>query len=253
MGEYKIKLGWKPSVPDHRDYKFSFSTAKIDLPNKVDLRNKIRNIFRQDFNDCVANSTSNLISSLDHDTQYIKYIPSRLYIYYNARSIDGSQCFDEGCMIRNAMKTLSRDSFVSEESFRYIPQNVFIPPSLQVYDEAKRNKVHIQCYRNITNTEYNIKYVLSQGHIIIFGAMLYESFTNLDSNYKVPEPDIINEKLLGGHCMLIYGYDDDTKCFYICNSWGNGWGDDGFHKQSYKYVCSNLCDDFWVIENINKI
>ena len=250
--KFQIKLGCKFTPKDSRDYKFSFPIVPIDLPPKVDLRHKIRQIFKQEFNDCVSQGTSNLISALDYDTKYLNYTPSRMYIYYNARAIDGSEYFDEETSIRNAMKSLSKNSFLSEESYKYIPQNVFMPPPLEVIQEAKQNKVYIQCYKNIDNTEYNLKYVLSQNNIIIFGAMLYESFTNLDKDYKCPDPDISNEKLLGGHCMLICGFSNKTNYFTVCNSWSSNWGDGEIYYMSYKYICSDLCADFWIVDNLNK-
>jgi hypothetical protein len=37
----------------------------------------------------------------------------------------------------------------------------------------------------------------------------------------------------GGHCIAIIGY-DDTQGYWLCkNSWGPGWGDNGFFKIAY--------------------
>ena len=251
---FNIKLGWKPSSADPRDYKFSLpSSPRGDLPTKVDLKHKIRQIFKQDYNDCVANGSSNLISSLDYNTKYLRYTPSRLYVYYNARQIDGNQYFDEGTSIRNAMKCLAKDSFISEESYKYIQDHVFMRPPMPVYEEARSNKVYIKCYKNIDNNLINLKYVLSQGNIIIFGALLFESFVNLDKNFKCPDPNPSIEKTLGGHCMLIVGYNNDTECFTIANSWGTQWGNEGFHFMSYKYITDrDLSNDFWVCEQLTK-
>ena len=83
--------------------------------------------------------------------------------------------------------------------------------------------------------------------------MLYESFVHLDENYKVPDPNPDYEKMLGGHCMVLTGYDDDKQVFCAANSWGTGWGIDGFHYMSYKYICDpNLSSDFWVCESLTK-
>ena len=250
--KFQIKLGWKKDNIDHRDVKFSFPSDKIDLPTKTDLSHTIRQIFKQDYNDCVANGTSNLITSLDFDTKYIKYTPSRLFIYYNAREIDGNECFDEGTTIRNAMKCIAKSSFLSEENYKYIDQHVFKKPPINIYTDAKSKPYYVKCYKNITNTEYNIKYALYQGHVIIFGALLFDSFVHYDTNFKVPDPEPSRESTLGGHCMLIVGYDDIKQCFFIANSWGEEWCDKGFHYMSYKYICSDLCSDFWLISSLTK-
>ena len=38
---------------------------------------------------------------------------------------------------------------------------------------------------------------------------------------------------LGGHCVALIGYDDGRQAFRIMNSWGTGWGDNGFLWVSY--------------------
>lgn len=37
----------------------------------------------------------------------------------------------------------------------------------------------------------------------------------------------------GGHCISIIGYDDTAKCWICKNSWGAGWGENGFFKIGY--------------------
>jgi C1A family cysteine protease len=38
---------------------------------------------------------------------------------------------------------------------------------------------------------------------------------------------------VGGHCVSIVGYDDNARCWLCKNSWGRGWGEDGFFKIAY--------------------
>jgi C1A family cysteine protease len=37
----------------------------------------------------------------------------------------------------------------------------------------------------------------------------------------------------GGHCVSLIGYDDNQSCWICKNSWGPGWGDNGFFKIGY--------------------
>lgn len=39
--------------------------------------------------------------------------------------------------------------------------------------------------------------------------------------------------LVGGHCVQIVGYDDAKKCWIAKNSWGTGWGEDGYFRIAY--------------------
>ena len=38
---------------------------------------------------------------------------------------------------------------------------------------------------------------------------------------------------MGGHCVLLDGYDDAQQCFKAKNSWGMGWGESGYFRISY--------------------
>ena len=37
----------------------------------------------------------------------------------------------------------------------------------------------------------------------------------------------------GGHVMLIVGYDDNQSCWFVKNSWGSGWGAQGYPRIGY--------------------
>jgi hypothetical protein len=41
---------------------------------------------------------------------------------------------------------------------------------------------------------------------------------------------------LGGHAICVVGYDDDKRHWIVKNSWGTGWGEDGFGRVAYGEV-----------------
>jgi Papain family cysteine protease len=43
----------------------------------------------------------------------------------------------------------------------------------------------------------------------------------------------VSGEQLGGHCVSIVGYNDSDQCWICKNSWGTGWGEDGFFKIGY--------------------
>ena len=50
------------------------------------------------------------------------------------------------------------------------------------------------------------------------------------------------EQVLGGHAIVIVGYDDEQKRVKFVNSWGAGWGDHGFGYLPYDYVTKYMSD-----------
>ena len=88
-----------------------------------------------------------------------------------------------------------------------------------------------------------------QEHTIVIGISVYESFESVEVSKTgiVPIPKD-GENNLGGHAILIVGYDDDKKCFKFRNSWGESWGDKGYGYIPYNYLTNpNLAGDFWKI------
>ena len=53
------------------------------------------------------------------------------------------------------------------------------------------------------------------------------------------------EEVLGGHAVLAVGYDNDQQRFRFRNSWGTGWGQEGYGTIPYAYLTTrSLSSDF---------
>ena len=57
-----------------------------------------------------------------------------------------------------------------------------------------------------------------------------------------------NEQVAGGHAVMAVGYDDQNQWRLVRNSWGDGWGMNGYFTLPYQYLLeTNLSDDFWTV------
>lgn len=64
--------------------------------------------------------------------------------------------------------------------------------------------------------------------------MVYEDFMH----YKNGVYSYTTGKKLGGHAVLLVGYNDEGQYFIIKNSWDTGWGEGGFFRIAYSEMNS---------------
>ena len=73
-----------------------------------------------------------------------------------------------------------------------------------------------------------------KGALVKYGPLptsmrVYEDFMH----YKSGVYSFTSGKSLGGHAVLLVGYDDAERCFIVKNSWGANWGENGFFRIDY--------------------
>ena len=77
----------------------------------------------------------------------------------------------------------------------------------------------------------NIRKVLADNRPVIVGMCVFNSFTKVKDVW-----DGKNDGYYGCHALCIVGYDNDFLggAFEVMNSWGTGWGDQGFAWITYE-------------------
>ena len=246
-------LNWKPSPKDERDFKFALNFSLLseeELPKVVDLRSLIPEIWDQgQLGSCAGHSTGMAVLYQSRK-QNREINPSRLFLYYNARVIQGWQKEDSGCYIRDCFKTLNKEGVCKNDTWPYIEKEVVTKPSEKSYKEGL-DTVSTKYYR-IGQSILEMKNCLANGRPFVFGFEVFTSFMNGNWIDTMPTPKQ-NEKSLGGHATIAVGYDDDKKCFLIKNSWGSDWKMKGYFWMPYSYIVTNRCDDFWTLESLKEI
>jgi C1A family cysteine protease len=244
-------FGWKPDRPDRRDKLFGvhIKPTLTETPPKVDLRQWTSPVEDQSsVGSCTANATVGAIEYNDIKRNPGHMDLSRLFLYYNTRVIERSVNVDAGAYIRDVIKTAAKDGVCEERLWPYRVSRWYVKPNRACYKNAIKYK--IKMYARVTTFDGIIQ-ALADGYPVIFGATLYESFQSppVSEEGVVPMPKP-NERTIGGHAMLIVGYDKDQKHFIIRNSWGTGWGQDGHCVMPFDYfkTIGDLVDDLWIIK-----
>jgi C1A family cysteine protease len=200
---------------------------------------------------CTGNAIAGAVQ-FDRIKQKLKpaFAPSRLFIYYNERAIEGTVASDSGAMIRNGIKSIANLGDCPESSWPYDIAKFAQKPSPAAYKEALKYKA-VQ-YQRVVRSLSQFKGCLASGYPFVFGFSVYESFESNDvaTTGVAPLPGH-GEKLLGGHAVLAVGYDDAAQRLIVRNSWGKGWGQAGYFTLPYAYLTEpNLSDDFWTVRLI---
>lgn len=248
----KIKqYGWQPDLPDYRDHLYSAVVRPIVLPKQIDLRTECPEVYDQgQLGSCTANAIGAIYEFVQKKETNSSFMPSRLFVYYNTREMDGTTSVDSGARLRDGMKTVSKIGVCPETEWPYIIKMFSKRPKLKCYSIATENKVI--AYKRIPQVLNQMKACLAEGYPFIFGFTVFESFEGEEVRHSgIVELPREGERSLGGHAVTCVGYDDEKQAFLIRNSWGKDWGLDGHCWMPYSYVTNNsLSSDFWTIRQV---
>ena len=259
--------GALPDPPDDRDRKIRYLNEQIPTDPTVDLRPYVPQVLNQlQLGSCTANAVVAAFS-IDTKKQKLYYFePSRLFLYYNTREIEGSVCNDSGASLRNTVKAFNRCGVCPEKrieacdfgegkpdgSRRYLPywpydtQKFSKKPPPQCYSEAVRNNI---CkYERLPQEIDQLRACLKSGSPFVFGFKVFPSFGATDSFGIMPMP-AKGEVSHSSHAVVAVGYDDERKKVVVLNSWGCHWGENGYFYMPYEFITSErYSHDFWKIE-----
>lgn len=226
------------------------------LPPSVDLRSKCPPILNQgDLGSCTANAIGNAhyFEQLRQGSPSAAPV-SRLFIYYNERSLEGTIDSDAGAAISDGIKSIVQVGVCPETSWKYDIGKFTVQPPQVAYSEAMLHQA--LKYQRVAQNITTMKTVLASGHPFVIGFTVYESFESavVAKTGLMPMPNLLRERELGGHAVLVVGYDDQTSRLIVMNSWGPGWGAAGYFYMPYNFILNpQMAQDFWVLTEVETV
>jgi len=245
----KYNFQWQPDRLDSRDYTYKLTTKAT--PNIVDLRRYCSPIENQgSLGSCTGQAIAGAIELLNKRNGNHRDI-SRLFIYYYERLILGTVNYDSGAYIRDGIKATNHYGASLESYWPYDIKKFRQEPIVEAKTDALNRKV--TRYERVTNFDGCIN-ALSNGYPVIMGFHVYSSFMsmNVARTGMMPYPNTKRERLLGGHAVLLVGYNKTKKVFIARNSWGTSWGDRGYFYMPFSVVTNtSMSSDYWIIKSVN--
>ncbi|MBM3791378.1 MAG: cysteine protease [Acidobacteria bacterium] len=265
MTTERYAMGWQRDVPDIRDYSpaheeivrilgrsKALKRSKAGRAPSCDLTQWCSPVENQGaIGSCTAHAGVGLIEYFERRAFGKHVDASRLFLYKVTRNLL-HWTGDTGAWLRTTMKAMVLFGVPPEEYYAYDTSKFEREPNAFCYAFAQ-NYQSIKYYRldgpGITPGKLldRIKSFLAAGHPSMFGFTVY-SFGNEKGEFAFPGP---SDSVKGGHAVMAVGYDDKRKigkekgALKIRNSWGTGWGENGYGWLPYRYVEAGLAVDFW--------
>tara|TARA_B100001250_G_scaffold305600_1_gene267520 strand:+ start:313 stop:1584 length:1272 start_codon:yes stop_codon:yes gene_type:complete len=242
-----LKYSTSEKIRDYDKFESPLGFSEESLPYKYSLEKYVPLILNQgQTGTCVGFSTlyyglstsyNFLFGYTDKGEKYANSFDP--YFIYSIMKNDVNDC-DEGTYMDQAL-----DLLIKIGAKKY-----FYPPYINCNSNWNKNKLiniseYISPYKmktwyylDVDNVDVigNIKYWITKGSPVMFGASITSSLQSYSSynlngvNSNGLWTPNLNETPTGGHAMCIVGYDDYKHggVFRVANSWGRDYGDNGY-------------------------
>lgn len=231
----------------------TFSAGAADLPRRVDLRGFCTPVEDQgQTSSCVANAIVGALELHQRKAGLATTDLSRLFLYFNARSLSKKENEDCGTYINHGMAAVLAFGVCEERMWPFERAMVTTRPTDACFQNATKYEA-VQFAR--TKCGQDAFGVLAQGLPIAFGIVLpNECYTVAAQTGTIPEPATLPQQSQpSGHAMLIVGYDMDEKVYFVRNSWGGGFGQSGYINIPFDVMERYARpDQFWTIGAIEQ-
>jgi C1A family cysteine protease len=244
--------GTHPDVPDHRDLRYETPRhVRRSLPRAVDLRPSCPPVQDQrPLNACSAHAIGAALWFDEKRQGEEAPLPSRLFLYWVERAKEHTIGTNAPVSLRDGYKAAAMNGVCPESLWPWQPSMFAERPTKACFREAAKRKA--VTYHRVPRDLAHLLGCLAQGFPFTLGISVHEGFESraVRETGRVLMPTK-GEKTLGGHAVLVVGYEERTRRFLARNSWGRRWGKGGYFTLPWDYLLhADLAWDFWTVRRV---
>jgi C1A family cysteine protease len=187
------RYGWVPDLPDMRDHLYAAPMEMVTaLPPTADLRPHCPPVYDQgQLGSCTGNAIAGAVQ-FEREKQQLKpdFVPSRLFIYYGERVIEGTVSTDSGAQIRDGIKVVAKQGVPPETDWPYDIAKFAAKPPAKAFTDGLKDRA--ATYSRVTQSLSQMKGCLASGYPFVFGFTVYDSFESAQvaKTGIVPRPPV---------------------------------------------------------------
>ncbi|MEA2029885.1 MAG: BspA family leucine-rich repeat surface protein, partial [Campylobacterota bacterium] len=261
-----------PATPeDLTQVKIAYRPSKRSAtPRSFDLSDKMPPVENQGgFNTCVGFAVGYYLKSYHEYSKTQKpygengvhdNLFSPTFTYALAKGEDTTNC-SAGARLADALISLVDQGAIFWRDMEYDASECNLHYNGTILKRAK-------CYQakevrrfntDSPNLLFDMQYFLSQGYPIVVAIDYYSDFFddyngttkkasqhNGEYFYKEIKQDTIKQVFY--HALVVVGYDDTRNAVKVINSWGRGWGNDGYLWIDYE-VFKEIVNEAYIVED----
>lgn len=249
-------FGWRFDIERHghlsaTSIPFALAMLGEDVPAELDPRS-YHNVENQGpVGSCQGHDISSCVEHCYHvATGQVKQF-SRAHGYYGAQKIDGLLGADNGSTISGGVDLVKTVGLCEDEVWPYVPRYSPKPPTSWEEIEQNAGQFKIQSH-SVLRTYADIFTYLASG----VGAVTIGTSWGFN-----PDSAGVVERYSGsggGHATAVLGYSkrkdsQGRKYLWLLNSWGTGWGNQGWAEISPNAMQSALSNRYAVAIGVSDL
>jgi len=209
---------------------------------------------------CTANASVEPIELLEFVCNKNTVSLSRLFQYYNSRSYMPNEIgVDNGAQPPDMMAALAQYGVCLETTWPYDTAQVETKPTDAAYVEGLNyvvtgysalNPNLGSYYKGTTQANWmQLKALLAMGYPVMFSSTVMGAYQNICGTFEAQQAQYVNYGAsgeLGVHEQVIMGYDDVNEWVLVRNSWGDGWGFQGYTALPYSIFFSTVSSLYFI-------